>query len=90
MDQNFINNGFTDVTNVPIKDELRNIQELIYLNTKKYLVEHKDDLSIEEKVNLNFKEIPSSESWSDLMKNVNNSKELKNLINSEGIKFIFK
>lgn len=90
MDQNFINKGFTDVTNVSIKEELLNVQKLIYSNTKKYLVEHKENLSVEDKVNLNFKEIPSQEVWSDLMKTVNTSNELKNLINSEGIKFTFK
>ena len=90
MDQNFIYKGFTDVTSVSINEELHNLHKLIYSNTKKYLVEHTDSLSMEEKVNLNFKEIPPKEMWSNLMIAVNISKELKNLINSEGIKSTFK
>ena len=90
MDQNFIYKGFTDVTSVSINEELRNLHKLIYSNTKNYLVEHTDSLPVEEKVNLNFKEIPPKEIWSYLMKAVNISKELKNLINSEGIKSTFK
>ena len=90
MDQNFASRGFTDVIDVSISEELENIQKLIYSNTKKYLVKHEDSLSLEEKVNLHFKETPSQQTWSNLMNIVNNSNELKNLINSNGIKFIFK
>ena len=75
--------GFTDIFKVSIDEELCNLQKLIYLNTKNYLVKHKDSLTLEEKVNLNFKEIPSEKEWSYLMETVNNSDELKNLINSE-------
>ena len=71
MDQNFISRGFTEVVNVSISKELGNIQKLIYSNTKKYLVKHEDSLSLEEKVNLNFAEIPSQKAWSELMKTIN-------------------
>ena len=49
--------GFTDVINVSISEKLKNIQKLIYSNTKKYLVEHENSLSLEEKVNLYFENI---------------------------------
>ena len=90
MDQNFTYRGFTDIIKVSANEELKNFQKLIYLNTKKYLVEHNDDLTLEEKVNLNFKEMPSKELWSKLMETMNNSNELKSLINAEGIKLAFK
>ena len=81
MDQNFIFRGFTDVINVSISEKLKNIQKLIYSNTKKYLVEHENSLSLEEKVNLYFAEITSQKIWSELMKTINDSSELKNFIN---------
>ena len=89
MDQNFLYRGFTDIFKVSIDEELCNLQKLIYLNTKNYLIKHKESITLEEKVNLNFKEIPAEKEWSYLMETVNNSDELKNLINSEGIKFAF-
>ena len=51
MHQNFLYRGFTDIFKVSIDEELNNLQKLIYLNTKNYLVKHKDSLTLEEKVN---------------------------------------
>ena len=90
MDQNFINRGFTDVINIPFDKELTNLQKLIYLNTKKYLVEHNDNLPLHEKINLKFKDIPPKESWTNLMETINNSNELRILINADGIRLAFK
>ena len=41
MDQNFLFRGFTDIFKVSIDKELCNLQKLIYLNTKNYLIKHK-------------------------------------------------
>ena len=56
MDQTFTTRGFTDIIKVSANEELKDFQKLIYLHTKKYLVEHDDNLTTEEKVNLNFKD----------------------------------
>mgnify|MGYP001165078829 CR=1 FL=1 len=90
MIEDFLKKGFTEIINVPVKRELDLLQKLIYSNTKNLLVDHDENLSIEEKVNVNFKEIPPQKDWSNLMNIVNNSKELNSLINSEGIKSAFK
>ena len=90
MIEDFLKKGFTEIINVPVKKELDLLQKLIYSNTKNLLVDHDENLSIEKKVNVNFKEISPQKDWSNLMNIVNNSKELNSLINSEGIKSAFK
>ena len=90
MIEDFLKKGFTEIINVPVKKELDLLQKLIYSNTKNLLVDHDENLSIEKKVNVNFKEIPSQKDWSNLMNIVNSSKEFNSLINSEGIKSTFK
>jgi len=90
MDNNFITKGFTDIICVNFNDELINLQKIIYGKTKDYLIEHEQNLPIEKKINLQFKKIPSDELWSQLMKTVNESEALKNIINSDGIKKAFK
>ena len=49
MDLNFITRGFTDNLFVNFNDELKKLQKLIYINTKSYLVDHDENLSIEKK-----------------------------------------
>ena len=58
MDSNFASRGFTDILNVSFNDELENLQKLIYEFTKNYLVDHDQNLPIQKKINLHFKEKP--------------------------------
>ena len=90
MNDNFIDKGFTDIIDVQAHQELTNLKNLIYLNTKSFLIDHEDNISIDQKLNLNFKDIPSQTSWSDLMNIINQSHELNSLINSDGVKQAFK
>ena len=90
MDLNFITRGFTDNLFVNFNDELKKLQKLIYINTKSYLVDHDENLSIEKKINLSFKEKPSNELWSELMRIINKSDELSEVINSKSIVEVFK
>jgi len=90
MDQNFKDRGFTDIIDVSLDNELINLQNLIYQKTKHLLVTHDENLSINEKINLKLKNLPQAEFWSKLMNDINNSIELKKIINSDGIKFVFK
>ena len=90
MDQNFKDRGFTDIIDVSLNDELKNLQNLIYQKTKHLLITHDQKLSLSEKINLELKNLPHNEFWSKLMNDINNSLELKKLINSDGIKFAFK
>ena len=76
MDQNFIDRGFTNIFEIDVQKELASLSNLIYQNTKNYLVDHDSDISLNEKLNLNFKEIPSSDIWSKLMATINESEEL--------------
>ena len=85
MYDKFISQGFTDIIDISLNEELKNLQNLIYLKTKYLLVKHDENLPIDEKIKLKFKEIPKSELWSKLMYDVNSSAELKQLICSKGI-----
>lgn len=91
VDNFFLERGFTEVKKVKFQNnELINLQKLIYSLTKNQLVDHSQELSIEKKINLPFKEIPSQLFWSKLMDNINNSNELKNLIYSQAVRDVFK
>ena len=85
-----VDRGFTDIIPIKFDSELKNLQQKIYDITKKSLVDHDQKLSIEEKIQLKFKIKPTDEFWSNLMKEINNSSELKNLIKSQPIKNTFK
>ena len=90
MIEDFQKNGFTKVFKVNFDDELTGLQKLIYNVTKNQLIEHNTDISLEEKINLKFKEIPKENFFSDLMNSINTSSELKNVLNSKGILNSFK
>ena len=90
MDQNFKSRGFTDIIDISLNDELKNLQNLIYEKTKNLLVKHEQKLPLSEKIQLQLKNIPPKGFWSALMKDINDSIEVKKLINSEGIKLAFK
>lgn len=94
MDSDFLLKGFTSVFKVNFNNELTNLQNLIYENTKDHLVDHDSKLSLEKKINLEFKKIPDDVFFSKLMSIINNSNELNKVINSQSIvdsfKLIFK
>ena len=85
MLEDFQKNGFTKIFKVNFVDELTNLQKLIYETTKKQLVDHNRDISLEEKLNLKFKDVPKENFFSELMNSINNSSELNNVLNSKGI-----
>ena len=74
---------FSEIFKVNFKNELIDLQNLIYNLTKEYIEDHDPADSIEKKLNLNFKETPSTELWSEIMQKVNDSQELPNLIKSD-------
>ncbi len=90
MDQNFIEQGITEVFDVSVEKELTDISNLIYENTRNFLIDHDNNLSLNEKINLNFKEVPDTKMWSKLMEKINTSNELFQIINSDGVKKAFK
>ena len=90
MLDSFYNNGVTDLFYVNLEPKLKKLQNLIYDSTKELLISHSENLEVEEKLKLPFKEIPSSENWSKLMNLVNSSNELNELINCESVIKIFK
>lgn len=94
IDNNFDKDGFLKEFRIELGDTLKNLQERIYLLTKELLVEHKQDLPIEKKITLPFKEIPNNSFWSKIMNDINNSLEFNNLVSApqiiESFKKIFK
>ena len=55
MFDRFRSEGFTDIIDVKLNEELKNLQNLIYLKTKYLLVKHDENLPIDEKIKLKFK-----------------------------------
>ena len=88
--EDFFTNGFSKEFKVELGENLTFLQDKIYNITKNLLVSHDADLSLAEKLNLPFKEIPEDEFWSEIMREINNSNELLNLINCQGVVNIFK
>ncbi len=94
MKKDFYNNGFTDIFKLNLGNTLINLQNKIYNCTKELIVEHNPDIGLDQKIKLPFKRIPDGIKWSEIMNKINDSHELKNLINSKEIiekfKSIFK
>lgn len=90
MDHFFNSRGFSKIFKVNFENELSNLQNLIYSITKDHLEEHDNSLSIDQKLNVHFKKIPTTEFWTHVMKTVNSSKEISDVINSKSIKLAFK
>jgi hypothetical protein len=94
MNKNFDNDGFLKEFSIELGDTLKKLQERIYFLTKEHLVEHTQDLPIEKRITLPFKEIPSKNFWSTIMNDINNSLEFNNLVSAppiiESFKKIFK
>ena len=84
------NEGFLREFKIELGSILIDLQKKIYLLTKDIIVDHDNSLPIEKKLILPFKKIPEKEFWSFLMKEINNSNELKNLISSKEIINVFK
>ena len=82
--------GFSEIITIKFDNELRDIQQLIYDKTKKLLADHDINISLEKKLKVPFKVIPSPTDWSILMNEVNESNELKRIIESNPIKEAFK
>ena len=85
MFDRFRSEGFTDIIDVKLNEELKNLQNLIYFKTKSLLVKHDENLPIDEKINLKFQEIPKSEFWSSLMNDINNSNECSGDVDGNGL-----
>jgi len=89
MKNEFLEKGFTQILEISFNNELLALQKLIYENTKDNLINHDSNLKIEDKLILPFSEAPTDNSWSKLMYTINNSNELKNVIQSEQVKKTF-
>ena len=87
--QEFKNTGVTNVFDVGLSEPLLKLQEKIYKMTKDIIIDHDSSLPISEKITLPFKSINIEKQWSMIMIEINKSKELENLINSNIIKNIF-
>lgn len=86
----FNEQGFIEEFHVEVGNKLKNLQEKIYILTKDLIVEHDSNLNIIEKLNLPFKFIPENEVWSKIMNEINNSQELYDIIENEGVINSFK
>ena len=60
--------GYTKAFKVELGDKLTALQNKIYDITKKFIVDHDSNISVEEKIKLPFKVIPDHSSWSLLMR----------------------
>ena len=67
MTNSYVDKGFTEIITIKFDNELRDIQQLIYDKTKKLLSEHDGSISLEKKLKVPFKVIPSPNDWSILM-----------------------
>jgi len=88
--EKFKEQGFLEEFKVDLGINLKNLQEKIYFFTKDLLVDHNADLPIKQKLNLSFKSIPEDKIWSNFMNEMNNSQELKNIIEDDSTKNSFK
>ena len=59
-------------------------------NYKGLFSDHDESISLNQKLSLSFKDIPTDKFWSNLMNEMNNSFELNSLINSKEIFQAFK
>ena len=90
LKENFTKKGFTNTFKIDFGSELLNLQQLIYDSTKDYVVDHDSKLDLVKKIKLPFKFIPEEKKWSEIMEEINQSKELDSIISSRGIEEKFK
>ena len=88
--ENFDEKGYTSTFKINFDDELRNLQQKVYKATKEFIVDHDENIGVEHKIKLPFKFVPEEKIWSQIMDELNNSKELNHLINSSKIQEKFK
>ncbi len=88
--KNFTEKGFTSTFKIDFSNELLNLQELIYKMTKDYIVDHDTNLNLSDKIKLPFKFVPEEKKWSEIMADINKSKELDFIIDSKGVQDKFK
>lgn len=86
----FFDEGYIDVFKIDTGQYLIDLQQKIYSLTKDLLIDHNSNLSLNEKLLIPFKEIPQKNFWSFFMNEMNNSKELNDLIDSKPIHSVFK
>ena len=88
--EEFTNIGVTSVFDVDLNNELIELQEKIYEMTKDIIIDHNNSLPTSEKIRLPFKTANIKTQWSEIMSEINKSRELENMINSNKIKNVFK
>ncbi len=81
--------GHTDVVRVASAETLRPLQELIYLATAAYLVEHDARLPLAARIALPFRTPPPHATWASLMTMLNDSAELTALCDAPEIRDAF-
>ncbi len=90
MKQSYFNKGFSNVFLINIKDKLDQLQRIVYDLTKEFLIDHDNTIDILERLNLPFKATPGNKLWSEVMNQINQTKELNNVINDKEIIKAFK
>ncbi len=83
------NIGRTNVIEIVPISHMEGLQNLIYTLTKHLTVDHEDSLPIIQKLQLPFSKVPQEDEWSHIMKTVNGSAELRDLISCENVKHAF-
>ena len=85
MLEDFKTLGLTKVFDLNLGNTLKSLQKLIYTNTKKHIIDHDENLDIEEKIKLPFVFIPTKNDWSNIMNIINSSNELKEVIEHKSV-----
>jgi len=85
MINDFNSTGITNIFDLDLGESLINLQKLIYLSTKKLIIDHDENLELEKKIKLPFSHQPSKNNWSEIMNKINTSQELVDLINHQSI-----
>ena len=88
MKKDFLEKGFTKIFYVELGTDLKRLQEKIYSLTSKLLINHDPSIEISKRIQLPFKQLPTNNDWSEIMNKINDSEELKLIINSLVISFI--
>jgi hypothetical protein len=81
--------GHTEVLRIASPETLRPLQELVYLGTAAYLVEHDGNLPLAERIALPFRQPPPDATWSRLMTMINDSPELGALCEAAELRAAF-
>ncbi len=90
MKKDFLEKGFTKIFYVDLGTDLKRLQEKIYSLTSKLLINHDPSIEISKRIQLPFKQLPTNNDWSEIMNKINDSEELKLIINSRSVISAFK